>query len=168
MPSRSSLKILDIFENGFGGRDTVAWRFLGGPAQPRSDFGDPTSTTDQALCIYADGVLALDYVLAATPVCMPMGPCCGPCWRARGSEVYKYLYRAQHDKVLLVGSTRPRTKILFEAGALIGLTPSTIPFSASTVAVRLHNSANPNCWGADFPSTSFSRNDEQRFTADVR
>jgi hypothetical protein len=164
-PSKSILKIKDKNEDGAGAKDKLIWKWIKGPATAQSAFGNPTSTAGYTLCIYAGSPagVVIDAQVAAGGVCGGK-----PCWKAISTKGYKFKDKlAAQDgiaKILLKGSTGPKSKIIFKGkdGGL-DLTASTLPLSeAGPVSVRVHNSENGNCWGADF-ATPFKKNTDALF-----
>lgn len=134
----------------------------------QSDFGDPTSTASYAVCIYAGTTSAL--VIDA--LVQPGGDCDGdPCWKPIADKGYGFkdkLVAAQGgiSKIQLKGSTSATSKILVKgSGDGLHLTASTLPLPEDApVSVRVHNSDNGNCWGADF-AAPFKKNTDGGFKA---
>ncbi len=65
--------------------DQVVWKWLKGPTTPLSDYGDPMTTDDYALCVYDAGTLI-------TSLVAPHGGTCRgkACWSAKATSlVYK-------------------------------------------------------------------------------
>ena len=88
-------------------------------------------------------------------------------WKPFGDKGYKFRDRenshAGMGKFKLKGhATRARTAIkLSGADELLPIASDTLPVpTGEPVTVRLHNSDNENCWGADFAGSSVLRNDE--------
>jgi hypothetical protein len=116
-------------------------------------------------CIYAGSPagIVIDAKVAAGGLCSGQ-----PCWKPISTKGHKFkdALAAQDGifKIILKGSTTATSKILFKGkdGAL-DLTAATLPLSAAgPVSVRVHNSDNANCWGADF-STPFTKNSDGLF-----
>lgn len=160
---KSLLVIKDRDMDGAGVGDKFTWKWLKGQPVMLSELGDPTTTTDYALCIYA-GTSALALEINAP------GGIIG--WDAVGTKGYKftneYVSPDGLQLVKLLGSpTAGQSKIQLKAkDALLPFTPATLPLDDSAgIVVELHNSDTSNCWGATFPPASISRNTDVIFKA---
>lgn len=152
LSQRSKLKLRDSDQDT---SDQLLWRWTKGNAA-LSQFGDPTTTTQYALCLYdsAGGTPALVQVATA-----PAGTLCTgiSCWKplSRGFR-YKNLLAANGEvqSVLLKEGQSDRAKLLVKArGIILNFPP---PVSASelfnqdpAVTVQLVNSIG-SCWEATF------------------
>ncbi len=87
LPGKALLQMRNRAGNA---QDQLKWKWSRGAATALADFGDPTTTTDYALCIYDEsGGGAVSLSLAARIA--GGGGCAGkPCWRAVGSKGYRY------------------------------------------------------------------------------
>ncbi len=165
MPAKSILQIKDRDGDGAGEKDKISWKYLGGPAQSAGDFGSPVASTGFELCIYSGAALTLSAIVESGGTCVGK-----PCWRSINNGFkFKDKAAATHGvfNVTLKGhATLAKSKVLFKGkdGAL-PLSASTLPLPVSTVEVRLINSDNSNCWGADFPVGSVIKNTEEQFKA---
>ena len=161
---KSKLIIKDKNADGAGVGDKVLWKWLKGPLTIQSDFGDPTATANQAVCIYdGAGTLVMDFNLAAASVCGA-----SPCWAAVGTSGYQYKDAALTTdgvgKYQLKGGAAGKSKILLKGkGATLPLPPATLPLAAGTVTVQAHNRTNGNCWESSFPAAI--KNDPDLFKA---
>ena len=168
-PAKSILKLKDKDANGPGDKDQILWKFVKGPAALQSDFGDPLNTASIQLCLY-DGTGALALESTVTP---PGGICdTKPCWKAISTKGYKYKDKAAAKdgafKVVLKGNaTDAKTKILFKGkNGNLGFTGGNPLLDASgTISVRLSNTDNANCWGADFAPVTVIKNTDSLFKA---
>ncbi len=162
-PSKSILLIKDKNADGAGAKDKLIWKWIKGTVPTPGDFGDPTATATYSLCVYA-GTTAAVVVDGSVA---PGGTCDGKdCWKPF-SKGYKFKDKglAQEGvfKILLKANSA-KSKILFKGKeGNLDLTPATLPLSeAGPVSVRVHNTDNSNCWGADF-SVPFKKNTEEMF-----
>jgi cysteine-rich repeat protein len=128
----------------------LAWNWRHGIPTTASDFGDPTSATGYALCLY-DYSPAGAFLGTAMPI--PAGGMCGqrPCWRATGRG-FKYVNTAatpagaQRLVLALIDGT-PRITL---TGLGPDLTLPTLPLQKEPkVVVQLRNTAGV-CWEADY------------------
>jgi autotransporter-associated beta strand protein len=67
-------------------KNLLSWRWTKGAAVAPTDFGDPTATADQVVCVYD----ATDTVVGSTVA--PAGGTCGakPCWKSLGGKGFLY------------------------------------------------------------------------------
>jgi cysteine-rich repeat protein len=69
-------------------RDRLTWKWPGGAATERADFGDPLTTTDYVLCIYDASAETQPRLESRAPA---GGDCPGrPCWIELGAERLEY------------------------------------------------------------------------------
>ncbi len=168
-PAKSILKLKDKNADGPGAKDLILWKFVKGPAALQSDFGDPLNTASVQVCLY-DGTGALAFEATVTP---PGGTCgTKPCWKAISTKGYKYKDKAALKdgafKVLLKGNpTDAKTKVLFKGrDGNLGFSAGNPLLDASgTISVRLSNTDNANCWGADFAPATVIKNTDSLFKA---
>lgn len=165
-PAKSLLLIKDRGADGAGAGDKLIWKWLKGPATAQADFGDPTTTAEYTLCIYAG-------TTAAIRADIPAGGTCGsgPCWKPIGDKGYKrtdpLASSAGIKKVLLKGGATAKAKILVKGkdGGL-DLDPATLPLDDDAgLTVQLSNSDNANCWQATYAPASVKANSESVFKA---
>jgi hypothetical protein len=131
-----------------GSADRLAWRWHGAAS---ADFGDPTATTNYALCLY-DGASALIASALA-----PAGSTCGkkPCWSAN-RKGFRYADEARAGTgvatVALSTGVAATTGKLAGKGAFVGVPelPASTPLTAQLV------NADGSCWTATFSSTKKS------------
>jgi CSLREA domain-containing protein len=165
-PGKSLLLIKDHGADGAGAGDKLIWKWLKGPATAQADFGDPTTTAEYTLCIYAG-------TTAAIRADIPAGGACGsgPCWKPIGDKGYKRTDPAAGTagikKVLLKGSDVAKAKILVKGqGAALDLDPTTLPLAAAAgLTVQLSHSDNTSCWQAIYAPASVKTNSESMFKA---
>jgi glucose/arabinose dehydrogenase len=165
-PGRAVLLLADSAPAGPSTADRLVFRFLRGPAEAPSAFGNPADDTDLRLCIYAESEALLLQAIA------PGGGTCGgaPCWSALGSSGFLYTDAAGAKDGLTRVLLRPLpadpgSKIVF-AGAGSELSLPVLPLPAGeNLSVRVHSSANDACWGADFSPADVVRNDAAAYKA---
>lgn len=162
-PARAAaarLHVVDSFDNR---RDKLMWTWRGSTGTNLSDFGDPTSTTDYALCLFssASGVPSL----AAQVPLRSGGLCRGqPCWRAvRNGFVYRNRWANEFGiRSLKLGakSSGGGQVSLLASGQKLEL-PS-LPLSQDpAVVIELRNSLG-HCWQATMTAPA-RRNDASHF-----
>lgn len=141
-------------------RDLLKWRWTRGQASLRAAFGDPTTTTASALCLYDAGGLVAQVDVAAA------GQCDGaPCWRASGSGFRFSAPGAAGgvSKVLLRANSGDRAKAMLQ-GIGAALPDIALPL-AGTVVAQWRNDANGVCLEARFAPPDIARNDGEQFSA---
>jgi len=171
VPEKSILSIKDKNEDGAGDNDGVTWKWIKGPSATQADFGDPVTTAAYDWCLYAGTTSAL--VMSAH---IDAGGVCdgAPCWKPIGDKGYKFAdpTTAQDGafRFTLKGDpASPNSKIFLKGrDGNLDLSASTLPISeAGIISVRVHNSENANCWGADFGPNAghVLKNNEAQFKA---
>jgi hypothetical protein len=158
-PGRARLTLRD----GPGGRDLLVWKWLLGAATPPEDFGDPTTTTAYAVCLY-DGNAGTPRLVWEQD--LPAGASCAghPCWRS-GTQALRYRDPRLEQAAVRGADLRPGANgasrvTLRVQGPTLG--PPRLPLGA-TPAVRLQlvNLESNACWEASHPTVS--RNDAAQF-----
>lgn len=161
MPAMSTLTIRDAPPTGTSLKDKIGWKSARGPAELQSGFGDPTDDTDFVWCLYTGP--------SATLVA-EMGVAAGDGWKTISSRGYKFTdTSAAQDGTLKIAIRGdpflPRTRLLWK-GKGANLPLPALPLSQTDdVSVRVHDSSNGNCWGADFPPSATIKNDGKVFKA---
>lgn len=161
-PAKALLLLKDKTPAGASKGDRLVFRYVRGPAAAQDRFGDPTQGTDVRLCLYAGAPASL-----VAEALVPGGGSCGgkPCWKAIGSRGYAFKdAAATHDGILRIvlrgHPTKARTKLVFRGK------DAPLPLDAAgPVSVRVLNSTNGFCWGADFAPADIRRNDASVFRA---
>jgi len=151
-PGKSSFTLKDRTPDT---ADRLVWKWAG-ETTPKADYGNPTTTDDYALCLYDAGALVASATADAG------GTCAGrPCWSEKptsfGYRDRDLLPTGTQSVTLKEGLADGKTRIAFKGKG----GPLTIPLPGSfagPIAVRLHRSGAPTCWGADF-SAPFLRQD---------
>lgn len=136
--------------------DRLTWKWGNGASTSQAEFGDPTSTADYALCLYAGdgGALIGQAVVAAS----------ASAWSPLGATGYKYRDPAAAGgiaTVILKGSDRNRSKVLVK-GRGAGLPDPMLPID-TPLTVQLVNGDNGRCWGADFDAAAVHTNQAGHF-----
>jgi hypothetical protein len=151
---RSQLLVKDRSNDA---KDVVLFKWLRGLASPH-DLGDPTSTSDYSICLYAG--TAAQVISEAT---VPAG---SSRWRNVGDARFRY-----KDSL---GGEEGIQKISLEAGTASGkivfkghgqsLTEPHPPL-ALPVTVRVTNEETGACWATTFDLDDVKRNEEEKFKA---
>ena len=158
----SEKSLLLMKDNANDAADKLVWKWVKGDATSQDDFGDPRSTTDYALCVYAGTASGLVTVSEAR-----VGAD-GVLWDTLSDKGYKYKDstggQAGVQKVLLKGGTQGHAKELVK-GKGAGLPDpahGSLPFP---VRAQLLNSDTGICWESTFNSAI--DNDATQFKAKV-
>jgi acetyl esterase/lipase len=153
--------ILTIRDRDGAGRDSLAWRWKRGIATDLADFGDPTSTTDYAVCAFAGEAGDLFYQAELTA-----GAQCGsrPCWSDKGARGFQY----KDTRATIAGirklqlkpgdEGRARIKLDTKSFELAGVLPVEPP-----ATIQLRRLDADVCWGAAHDDVR--RNDPSTFKA---
>jgi hypothetical protein len=80
-PGKSLLLLKDQGFSGASPGDRLNWKWLNGPATALGDFGNPTTTADYSLCVYAGTSQTLVLDASVPPVTN---------WKTLGTKGYKY------------------------------------------------------------------------------
>jgi hypothetical protein len=140
-------------------KDRLLWKWVNGQASTSADFGQPTTTTDHALCLYSGTGAALiaDAVVQAGSLN----------WQMLGSKGYRYLDKSSAQdgilKVLLKGKAdADKSKILWKGRGeqLADLAPATLPLPPSgfPVTVQSLNNESGVCFESTFEEADVKRN----------
>jgi hypothetical protein len=155
------------------GGDTLDWRWLSGSA-PLGEFGNPTSTTLYALCIY-DSVQRVPRLVFTAQV--EPGGFCGrsPCWSTVGSPPIGYRFldsdglQGGMEKLLLRDRSAARDSIIAQGGGVhlkLPLPVGVDQFFAQQddVVVQLVNDV-AGCWESTFRPGDVSANSSALYDA---
>jgi hypothetical protein len=160
---KSLLQIRTDPDDPTGGKDKLKWKFKGGPALAQADFGDPTTATSYALCIYDDSALEVT-------VDVPPGD---TTWKPVGGK--GYLFKDPNGSadgvtgVKLFGGAAGKGKLQTKGrGAnlppLVPASPTTFFANQTSVVVQLHES-DGDCYETEFTAADERKNDGTQFTA---
>ena len=133
-------------------RNLIKWKWRAGAATSFAAFGNPTTTTDYAICVYD----ASNIAAAAQSALAPAGGICGvtlfgPCWKTDGTRGFRYNdKRETPDGIMQISlhagdDGRARATVFGSYGSL---PPVALPF-ALPVTVQLQAS-NGECWGTEY------------------
>jgi hypothetical protein len=149
--------ILLLKDTSPDGKDKLLWKWINGQATGIVDFGQPQTSTDYALCLYAAAAPLTDAVVESDALR----------WRLLSGKGYSYLDSALAQdgiqKVLLKGKVgADRSKILWK-GKGIGLpdlTPGTLPLASANfpVTVQVLNTGTNVCFESVFAEADAKRN----------
>ena len=164
LPTVAAVARVQLVDDPDPAKDLLVWRWLRGVETDVVDFGDPTTGTDYALCVYDGAGLVLDAIV-------PGGGTCGrgrPCWtRTARGFVYRdgALGNDGLQRIVLRAGVDGRAKIIVRAKGQ-GLGVPGLGDLLSPVTVQLRNGS--VCWGAQysFPPAIRSEAGEFRDRAD--
>lgn len=157
LPGKSTLQLKDRTPDS---GDQVVFKWNKGVATQTTDFGDPVTTDDYALCVFDSGGGLLLQSNA------PAGGTCGtkPCWKALGIKGFGYkdsLHTPDGaDKILLKAGLAGKAKAQFKAKG-DNIPSFSLPLSLPVTAQI--QSENGQCWAATFSLPSASKNDASQF-----
>ena len=160
-PALSGRALVQLRDRSPDSGDLAVWKWIGGTATLKSDFGDPLGATDYRLCVY-DASTASRLVLAAQA---PSGGTCAgkPCW-ADTSYGFRYTDKELTPNgvamIKLVAGGDGKAKIIFKAKGAALAVPSPLAI-VPPVTVQLQNS-DGGCWAATY-SAPPTRNDPGQF-----
>jgi hypothetical protein len=154
--------LLLMKDNANDAGDKIVWKWVKGDATTQDDFGDPRTTTDYALCVYAGtaaGLVLVDEARVGAD---------GSLWDTLSDTGYKYKdsagSQAGVQKVLLKGGGQGHAKELVK-GKGTGLPDPTLGSLPFPVRAQLLNSDTGICWESTFNSAI--DNDANQFKAKV-
>jgi hypothetical protein len=131
-------------------KDKLIWKWIKGQATSQAEFGDPTSTADYALCIYAGSG---ENLVGSVDV-----PASSALWSALSDKGYRYADDAASAdgaaKIKLKGSAQDSAKILVKGrGGGLPEVLDTEPIE-TPLKVQLVNQSNAICFEANYPTAS--------------
>ena len=155
-PSSWVLLLRDVTDR----KDRFVWRWRG-TSGGIDEFGDPTTTTDYAFCLYA-GTAEARIMQARAPA----GDVCGPrpCWKKRDSRRFKY---TDPDRTpdgisriaLRARPSKTRAHVVV-AGRGPNLDMPMLPLD-QPLRAQLIKSDGPECWEATFSAPPLKSNQRQ-------
>ncbi len=156
------------YKNPLGTRDRLRWNWRRGGETLLSDFGDPTTTTDYALCVYDKAAGSVRDVMEAQA--LAGGTCkSGPCWVVSG-EGFRYKdsdgRRGPIRSIQLEPGDAGKASVQVNASGP-ALAPAPMPLVMDpSVRVQLINVENGKCWEATFSTSQESTTEEFRARSD--
>jgi len=125
--------------------DTLGWRWVSNGVVPKTDLGDPTTTTGYVFCLYDNAGLQLTAHFPAGTTCAGK-----PCWTTLGTTGFKFrdqggMPDGLTSAVLKAGGARAARIKLGGKGANLHL--PTLPLG-TPVRVQLSRSGAAACWEA--------------------
>jgi len=156
------LSSLKIKETAMPPNNGLIWKLTKGDSALQSDFGDPTASTNEAMCIYVGGNL-VDQIVAPS----------GSHWAKVRTKGYMYKDKSRTSDgvnvLVLTDSDKSRSQIHLTAkGANIPALPGgTLPVDSADfpVTAQLVNDTNSVCWTVDFAEADTKKNDGEQFRA---
>ncbi len=160
LPTQSDKALLLLKEGSDDSKDKLIWKWLKGADTTLGQLGDPTTTTDYALCVYS-GTGETLIMEAKVPAAGTCGG--GPCWSTAGSTGFKYKSKPAVsdgiEKVLVKSGAAGKAKALVK-GKGPGLNMPALPL-LQPVRVQLINELN-ECAEAVYSGTPI-HNDTNQF-----
>ncbi len=142
-----------------GDRDKLIWKWGSGQATSQAEYGDPISSTDYALCLYAGTTAALVAEASVAPD--------STSWKALSTKGFKYKDSTASEggvqTMLLKGSNQDKAKVLVK-GKGASLPDPTLPFGLPLTA-RLVNDDTGICWESTFETSGVTTNEPDQFKA---
>jgi hypothetical protein len=148
-------------------RDKMQWQWLKGDEVDQADLGNPSSTTDYALCIY-------DTAASTPSLAASLGLSAGtPGWIDRSPDGWKYSDRDGLEQGLRTLDVR--TGIAGKSRVKLKATGASVPLPAPVSGTEFFNqdpsvvvqllSSDGSCWTSEFPAADTSRNTPTSFSA---
>jgi cysteine-rich repeat protein len=130
-------------------KDKLQWKWARGATTVQQDFGDPTTSADYQLCVFAESSGPPTVLFAAAV------PASASRWSALGTVGYEYLDKAASQdgmsEILVRGGAAGRSKIVLR-GKGAGLSDPALPLApADGIRVQLTNQSTGICWESEFP-----------------
>lgn len=143
---------LVVNDNADDGKDNLVWRWLKGASTTQAEFGDPTVSTNYALCVYAG--------TPSTLIGKAIVPADAGNWVRLRSAGYKYQDKAGTadglQKVVLKSSATDKASVVLK-GKGVGL-PDLSPPITAPLFVQLINGSTGMCWGAVYGESALVKN----------
>jgi hypothetical protein len=161
---KARLELRDAQSDGAGPGDQLRWKGSKGPVAAVADFGDPSSHTATALCLYTGNPTAL-----TAEVLLPSARFCRgkPCWKTKNSG-YRYTdrdqLRAGLRKLKLRTAAGGASLLVLARDGSAPLPPLPLDTSGDVIA-QISNDAGGRCWESRFPAASVRSNDAGLFDA---
>jgi hypothetical protein len=165
-PQTSKLTVVDAADDAY---DLVRWIWGRGEATASADFGDPTTSTSFALCLYDNaGTLLYGSLVEA-------GGTCGtkPCWKAlgtpAGSAGFKFKSKTREPHGIAKLSLKPgvagKAKIVAKGGhELLFDAPAGSPeLPLALPATMQLQATNGSCWEASYDTSGVIMNQAGEF-----
>ncbi len=156
---RTALKSILLIKNDApDSKDKLIWKWIKGAMTTQADFGNPTTSTDYALCIFAGtaNVLAAEVPASASR------------WSPVSDKGYKYKDTSGTPigitKVLLKGGDAGKAKCLVK-GKGPNLPDPTLGSLPLPVKAQLVNSSNSICFEGEFDAPDVIKNTPTQFKA---
>jgi hypothetical protein len=155
-PFKAKLQLKDRTNDA---SDLLNWKWLRGGVTQTSDFGDPVTTDDFALCIFNGSNLLLQADAPASGTCGTK-----PCWKPISIKGFNYKDKDRSpdglDKVLLKAGLAGKAKALVKGKG--GNLPD-LPLPLPLPAVVQLQSENGKCWESTFYAAGQQANDSTQF-----
>jgi len=163
---RSATKSIFLVKNKTpDSKDKLIWKWIKGESTDQTEFGDPTTSADYSLCVYAGTTASLVAELDVMPD--------GTLWKPIGTKGYKFkdntLTEYGVQKVILKGSDQNKSKALVKGKGdnLPDLPPASDPMLALDlpVKVQLINQSNGICFEGVYDTPDIKKNEPALFKA---
>ena len=149
-PFVSGKSVLEISDVTPISGDRIAWKWPKGQATTISEFGNPLTSDDYALCLYDNNSLVWALPIAAGGRCSRK-----PCWSAKATRVSyrnsKLLPVGIQSLKMTQGLTDGHASIVLKGkGENLDLTIPNVNAFSGPLDVQLHKSSGGVCWGAHY------------------
>ncbi|HYD49131.1 MAG TPA: choice-of-anchor V domain-containing protein [Terriglobales bacterium] len=164
-PGKSTFVFNDSLDDA---KDAVSFQWSKGPAVGAADFGDPTTSSDFALCIYRDSALISELDIPSATTCDTKA-----CWSISGDPLapkgYKYKNKAGAPtgvrSAKLSAGLAGKSKLQVKAKGIDLPDLALAPVGAATVTVQLINTATAICFGDVYSGAEISKDEPAKFKA---
>lgn len=150
VPGKSALAITDSDDDS---KDAFSFQWGKGPALGGSDLGDPTVSSDWAVCIYQDAALVMELDMPAATACDG-----APCWKVAGDALapkgYKYKNKGATpsgvQSAKFAAGAVGKTKLQLKAKGVDLPDSLSLPVGGTAISVAVINSVNTSCLGVNY------------------
>lgn len=159
---RTALKsVLQLRDDPAENRDRIVWKWLKGASTTVADFGDPTTATHYAICLYAGAPPAVLGEITLFPGAPP--------WSTQTTGFrYKDETTSPHGvKKAILKSGEQDTASLFVKGSGSNVPDGLLPLGRAPVVVQLQRADVATCFGSTFDATHVLTDSAEQYKARV-
>jgi cysteine-rich repeat protein len=164
VPTAALKSQLQLRKRSDPSKNRLKLKWSKGDAVDVSEFDDPTTATDLAICIFHEPGSVLTPAFEARV--LSGGECRGKaCWKRQGTKGFAFKDRDGFadglEKVSLRAGATGKSRILVK-GRGANLLTMTLPME-SAITVQIETNENGACWQLDLPASGIQKNDSEEF-----